>query len=184
LESEETAGYEIGLRGDYEDLTWSLAAYKTDCESFIETDLTGATPRGISIYQYVNKNNVTIKGMEFEIEKTFANNITAKLAGNRTYGESAGDKLLSINPSEGVLSVQWKSDNGDLSIRGIMTMVASGPGDLAPSCGRGGCNPLLELPGRVTYDMFVAYRLTENIATRFGVSNITDVKYWDWASVD
>lgn len=184
LESEESAGYEIGLRGNHNDLTWSLAAYKTDYDKFIETDLTGATPQGISIYQYVNKNNVTIKGMEFEVEKTFANNITAKLAGNRTYGESAGDKLLSINPSEGVLSVQWQSDNGDLSIRGITTMVASGPGDLAPSCGRSGCNPLLELPGRVTYDMFVAYRLTENIATRFGISNITDVKYWDWDSVD
>ena len=184
LESEESAGFELGLRGNHNELTWSLAAYETDYEKFIETDLTGSTPQGISIYQYVNKNDVTIKGLEFEVQKSFSNNITAKLAANRTYGESAGEKLLSINPSEGVLSLRWLSDNGNLSVRGITTMVASGPSDLEPSCGRSGCNALLELPGRVTYDLFVDYRLSENIATRVAASNITNVKYWDWGSVE
>ena len=127
---------------------------------------------------------MTIKGLEFEVQKSFSNNITAKLAANRTYGESAGEKLLSINPSEGVLSLRWLSDNGNLSVRGITTMVASGPSDLEPSCGRSGCNALLELPGRVTYDLFVDYRLSENIATRVAASNITNVKHWDWGSVD
>ncbi len=184
LESEESAGYEIGIRGNHNNLSWSLAAYETDYDKFIETDLTGATPQGISIYQYVNKNDVTIKGMEFEVEKTFSDNFTAKLSGNRTYGESEGEKLLSINPSEAILSVEWQSDDGDLSVRGITNMVASGPSNLEPSCGRGGCDPLLELPGRATYDIFVAYRVTDNLATRLGISNITDVKHWDWGSVD
>ena len=184
LESEESAGIELGLRGNHSDLTWALAAYTTDYKKFIETDLTGQTPQGISIYQYVNKNDVTIRGVEFEVEKSFSENVTAKLSGNRTFGESAGEKLLSINPSKGVLSLRWLSDNGNLSVRGITTMVASGPSDLAPSCGRGGCSPLLELAGRVTYDLFVDYKISENIATRVAASNITNVKYWDWGSVD
>jgi hemoglobin/transferrin/lactoferrin receptor protein len=184
LESEESAGFEIGLRGNHTDLKWSLAAYQTDYEKFIETDLTGATPRGISIYQYVNKSDVTIKGLEFEMQKKLSDNFAAILSANRTYGESAGAKLLSINPSEGVLSIRWRSDDGHLSVRGITTMVASGPSDLAPSCGRGGCNPALELPGRVTYDIFVDYQLTENMSTKFAIANMTDVKYWDWSSVD
>ena len=184
LKSEESAGFEIGLRGNHTDLNWSFAAYQTDYEKFIETDLTGATPRGISIYQYVNKSDVTIKGLELEMQKTLSDNFAVTLSANRTYGESAGEKLLSINPSEGVISVRWRSDDGHLSVRGITTMVASGPSDLAPSCGRGGCNPILELPGRVTYDVFVDYQLTENMSTKFAVANITDVKYWDWGSVD
>ena len=36
----------------------------------------------------------------------------------------------------------------------------------------------------MTYDLFVDYRLSENIATRVAASNITNVKYWDWGSVD
>ena len=184
LESEESAGFEIGLRGNHTDLKWSLAAYQTDYEKFIETDLTGATPRGISIYQYVNKSDVTIKGLEFEMQKKLSDNFAATLSANRTYEESAGAKLLSINPSEGVLSIRWRSDDGHLSVRSITTMVASGPSDLAPSCGRGGCNPALELPGRVTYDIFVDYQLTENMSTKFAIANMTDVKYWDWSSVD
>jgi hemoglobin/transferrin/lactoferrin receptor protein len=183
LESEESAGIEFGLRGNHTDVTWALVAYTTDYEKFIQTELTGATPQGISIYQYVNKNDVTIKGMEFEVEKSFSENLTAKLSGNRTYGESAGEKLLSINPSEGVLSLRWLSDSGNFSIRGITTMVASGPSDLEPSCGRSGCNPLLEVPGRVTYDLYVDYKLSENLATRIAAYNITNVKYWDSVSV-
>ena len=184
LESEESAGIEVGIRGNHADLTWALAAYKTDYEKFIETDLTGTTAQGISIYQYVNKNDVTIKGVEFEVEKRLSENVTAKLSANRTYGESAGEKLLNINPSEGVLSLRWLSNNGKLSMRGITTMVARGPSGLEPSCGRGGCNSLLEVPGRVTYDLFIDYKLSENIATRVAASNITNVKYWDWGSVD
>ena len=183
LESEESAGIEFGLRGNHTDVTWALVAYTTDYEKFIQTELTGATPQGISIYQYVNKNDVTIKGLEFEVEKSFSENLTAKLSGNRTYGESAGEKLLSINPSEGVLSLRWLSDSGNFSIRGITTMVASGPSDLEPSCGRSGCNPLLEVPGRVTYDLYVDYKLSENLATRVAAYNITNVKYWDSVSV-
>jgi len=63
-------------------------------------------------------------------------------------------------------------------------MVASGPSDLEPSCGRSGCDPRLEVPGRVTYDLYVDYKLSENLAARIGASNITNVKYWDWGSVD
>ena len=183
LESEKSAGIEVGVRGNHADITWALAAYTTDYEKFIETELTGTTDQGIAIYQYVNKKDVTIKGMEFEVEKSFSENLTAKLSGNRTYGESAGEKLLSINPSEGVLSLRWLSDSGNLSVRGITTMVASGPSDLEPSCGRSGCNPLLEVPGRVTYDLYVDYKLSENLATRIAAYNITNVKYWDSVSV-
>ena len=183
LESEKSAGIEVGVRGNHADVTWALAAYTTDYEKFIQTELTGTTDQGIAIYQYVNKKDVTIKGMEFEVEKSFSENLTAKLSGNRTYGESAGEKLLSINPSEGVLSLRWLSDSGNLSVRGITTMVASGPSDLEPSCGRSGCNPLLEVPGRVTYDLYVDYKLSENLATRIAAYNITNVKYWDSVSV-
>lgn len=184
LESELSAGYELGLRGEHSGLSWSMALYHTDYEDFIETALTGSTPQGISIYQYVNLNDVTIKGAEFEITQRFSDNWNAKLAANRTYGDSAGETLTTIDPSEAIISLQWRSDDDNLGVLGVATLVASGPDGLAPSCGRGGCNALLELPGRVTYDVFVDYRLSDNLSTKIGITNLTDVKYWDWDSVN
>ena len=67
---------------------------------------------------------------------------------------------------------------------GITTMVASGPSDLAPNCGRSGCSPLLELPGRVTSDIFLDYQLTEKLGAKIGVTNLTDVKYSEWSAVN
>lgn len=184
LESEQSAGYELGLRGEHNDLSWSMALYHTDYDDFIETALTGSTPQGISIYQYANLSDVTIKGAEFEITQRFPDNWNAKFAANRTYGDSAGEALTTIDPSEAILSLQWRSDDSNLGVLGVATLVASGPDGLAPNCGRGGCNALLELPGRVTYDIFVDYRFSDNLSTKIGVSNLTDVKYWDWDSVN
>ena len=184
LTSEESAGYEVGLRGGKNDFGWSLALYRTSYDDFIETALTGSTPQGISIYQYVNLSDVTIKGAEFEMTQRFSDNWNAKFAANRTYGNSAGEALTTIDPSEAVLSLQWRSDDANLGILGVATLVASGPDGLAPSCGRGGCNALLELPGRVTYDLFVDYRFSDNLSAKVGVTNLTDVKYWDWDSVN
>ena len=184
LESEESAGFELGIRGNHRDLAWALTTYQTDYKQFIETALTGATSQGISIYQYVNKDDVKIQGLEFEVQKTLSKNIIAKVSANRTYGESKGEKLTTINPSEGILSLKWISDSGKLSIMGITTMVASGPSDLAPNCGRSGCSQLLELPGRVTSDIFLDYQLTEKLGAKIGVTNLTDVKYSEWSAVN
>ena len=61
--------------------------------------------------------------------------------------------------------------------------MASSPSDLPPSCGRGGCNNLVELGGRVTHDIFGSYQVRPDILLKFGVSNITDKKYWNWTTV-
>ena len=57
------------------------------------------------------------------------------------------------------------------------------PDNLPPSCGRSGCNPLVELPGLVTYDLYVNYQLLSNFKTRLAIRNLTDKSYWNWASV-
>ena len=184
LEAEESAGYEVGLRGNHSDVTWSLALYDTDYEKFIETALTGTSAQGISIYQYVNLSDVTIRGAEVEVRKTFSDNLFVKFAANRTYGESAGEKLTTISPADASISLSWRSDDGKLAVRTITSLVASGPSDLPPSCGRSGCNDLLEVSGRGTHDVFVDYLVTKQISARLGVTNVTDKKYWDWGSVN
>ena len=183
LDSEESSGYEVGLRGNIDNHQFSLAAYETDYENFIDTAVTGATPQGIVVYQYVNLNDAEIKGIEASYQTAISDNLLFKLGANRTFGTSDGEKLINISPSKAVLSLAWKSSNEKIKVNSLSSLVASSPSNLPPSCGRSGCNDLVELGGRVTHDIFGSYQVTPDILLKFGVSNITDKKYWNWTTV-
>ena len=183
LDSEESSGYEVGLRGNIDNHQFSLAAYDTDYENFIDTAVTGATPQGIVVYQYVNLNDAEIKGIEASYQTAISDNLLFKLGANRTFGTSDGEKLINISPSKAVLSLAWKSSNEKIKVNSLSSLVASSPSNLPPSCGRSGCNDLVELGGRVTHDIFGSYQVTPDILLKFGISNITDKKYWNWTTV-
>ena len=183
LDSEESSGYEVGLRGNIDNHQFSIAAYDTDYENFIDTAVTGATPQGIVVYQYVNLNDAEIKGIEASYQTSISDHLLFKLGANRTFGTSDGEKLINISPSKAVLSLAWKSSNEKIKVNSLSTLVASSPSNLPPSCGRGGCNDLVELGGRVTHDIFGSYQVSPDILLKFGISNITDKKYWNWTTV-
>ena len=183
LESEESSGFEIGLRGGTEDINWSMAFYDTDYEKFIETDLTGVTSRGLAIYQYVNLDEVSIRGFELEMKQSFSSNLSTTIGINRNYGEKNGEKLTSIPPTEILLALDWQPLDDRLSIRALASMIDDGPGNKS-NCGRSGRGACLEVAGYTTLDIYADYMITRNLSAKVGVENITDRKYWDWISVD
>ena len=109
LDSEESDGYEIGLRGNNilgsSRLNWSLVYYENDYEDFIDTQLTGRSPRGISIYQYVNLNDVTIDGFEFEAQALINENYSLYVGYSNSDGEQNGEKLISIDPDQTIIGL-------------------------------------------------------------------------------
>ena len=55
---------------------------------------------------------------------------------------------------------------------------------LSPVCGRSGiCSPAQETAGRVTLDTYLNFDITKKVNIKFGVRNLTDVKYWDYPTV-
>ncbi len=188
LEAEESEGYEIGIRGNNSlgnsKLNWSLVYFENDYKDFIETRLTGRSPQGISLYKYVNLNDVTIDGFEFELQAIINDNYSLYLGHTNTEGEENNEELISIDPDQTILGLSWVSDNGGFNIKGIANISEKSIDGLAPVCGRGGCNKLLELPGRVTYDLFFNFNISEKVFANLAVRNLTDKKYWDWASVN
>ena len=188
LESEESEGYEIGIRGNNtlgnSKLNWSLVYFENDYKDFIDSQLTGRSPQGISLYKYVNLNDVTIDGFEFELQAMINDNYSFYLGHTNTEGEQNNEELISIDPDQTILGLSWVSDNGGFNIKGIANISEKSIDGLAPVCGRGGCNKLLELPGRVTYDLFFNFNISEKIYANLAVRNLTDKKYWDWASVN
>jgi len=188
LESEESEGYELGIRGNNSlgnsKLNWSLVYFENDYKDFIDSQLTGRSPQGISLYKYVNLNDVTIDGFEFELQAMINDNYSLYLGHTNTEGEQNNEELISIDPDQTILGLSWVSDNGGFNIKGIANISEKSIDGLAPVCGRGGCNKLLELPGRVTYDLFFNFNISEKVFANLAVRNLTDKKYWDWASVN
>ena len=188
LESEESEGYELGIRGNNSlgnsKLNWSLVYFENDYKDFIDSQLTGRSPQGISLYKYVNLNDVTIDGFEFELQALINDNYSLYLGHTNTEGEQNGEELISIDPDQTILGLSWVSDNGGFNIKGIANISEKSIDGLAPVCGRGGCNKLLELPGRVTYDLFFNFNISEKVFANLAIRNLTDKKYWDWASVN
>ncbi len=188
LDSEESDGYEIGLRGNNilgsSRLNWSLVYYENDYEDFIDTQLTGRSPRGISIYQYVNLNDVTIDGFEFEAQALINENYSLYVGYSNSDGEQNGEKLISIDPDQTIIGLNWSSDTGRFNIRGFANITEGSIDGLAPVCGRSGCSNLVETPGRATFDLFFNANISDNIALNMAIRNITNEKFYDWVSIN
>ena len=188
LDSEESDGYEIGLRGNNilgsSRLNWSLVYYENDYEDFIDTQLTGRSPRGISIYQYVNLNDVTIDGFELEVQALINENYSLYVGYSNSDGEQNGEKLISIDPDQTIIGLNWNSDTGRFNIRGFANITEGSIDGLAPVCGRSGCSNLVETPGRATFDLFFNANISDNIALNMAIRNITNEKFYDWASIN
>jgi hemoglobin/transferrin/lactoferrin receptor protein len=184
LDSETSEGLEIGFRGSLYNVAWSLAFYDNGYEDFIDTEVVRRTAQGISIYQYKNLSSVDIQGFEFNLEANLTENLKASFAFNVAEGEEEdGSELLSVDPREALLGVVWNSLDQRLTLSGYASAVGGSPDNLPPSCGRSGCNPLLELSGLVTYDVYASYQLLSNFKVKLAVRNLTDKAHWNWASV-
>ena len=184
LDSETSEGFEVGFRGLVDNFSWSLALYDNGYDDFIDTEVVRRTAQGISIYQYKNLSSVDIKGLEFNLQANLGKNFKASFAFNISEGEEEdGTELLSVDPREALLGVVWNSLDEKLTISGYASAVGGSLDNLPPSCGRSGCNPLVELPGLVTYDLYVNYQFLSNFKTRLAVRNLTDKAHWKWASV-
>ena len=81
------------------------------------------------------------------------------------------------------MGLVWTSGENRFNLSGYASFTAGSHDNLAPSCGRGGCNPLLTLSGNTVFDLYGSYQLNENLKVRFAIRNLTDESYWNWASV-
>ena len=132
----------------------------------------------------MNLNNVTIDGFELEVQALLSDNYSLYLGYSNSDGEQNGEKLISIDPDQTIFGLNWSSDNGKFNIRGFANIVEESIDGLDPICGRSGCNTLVETPGRVTFDLFFNANLSNNIDLNLAVRNLTNEKYYDWASIN
>ena len=181
LKAEYSTGYELGLRGTKDEVSWSLVVFKNNFKDFIDSNLYSLPPvNGVLQVRYENLESVRTKGVEFEIRR----NISETLSSFAGFALNEADNLTndSFTPDQLKYGLSHISESGNLSTNYVMTYTADSP-RLPPITGRSGSTPAVFAPRSVTHDVFVNFDLDENFDLRLGIRNISDEKYWDWVSV-
>ena len=186
LKSEESDTIEIGLRSYGEEDAWELAVYKSEVEGFIHPEVVGFN-RGLGIYQYQNAENVEIRGIEFDYERTLTNQLSFKLALALSSGDlfEGNEKhpLPEIDPKELILGLNWNSINDKLALQALLTVAGKSKDNLEEVCVNNSCSPRVQTSGYGLLDLFATYRQNERLEFRFAIENATNKKYLRWASV-
>ncbi len=115
LDPEFLKSYEVGVGGENDWFSYSIAFFFNDVEDKIELERIDANSDGVDDYQtYVNKTDVEIKGLEFEAGYNFGYGISANFSWLEldTEDKETGDDLL-FNPDRTLsLGLDYKINDG------------------------------------------------------------------------
>jgi len=184
ITAETSEGFEVGLRGNFNDTSWSLAYYKNDYKDFIAYEYLFPPIQGVLQVQYQNLGSVETDGIEFESKTVFNDNLSASFGVSLNEGKDDDGYLDSLSPDHAKIALSWVSDSGKFKWNNISTLMESSRSNLSPICGRSGiCSPAQATSGRVTLDSYLSFNVSEKLNLKIGLRNLTDVKYWDYPTV-
>lgn len=188
LRNETSQSFEIGLRGEYDKATWSLAAYYNWYQNFIQlfANAGGAgVPGNPTIFQSQNLSYATIYGLEFKGDTALdflspaLQNFT--LFGNAAYSQGWDGQnqqpLASIDPFKAVLGLRYAYEDLQLELMSTyfarqnqVPGVTAAGGPFIPSS-----FVMLDLVGR--------WKITEKVTFTAGLYNLTNEKAWRYQDV-
>jgi hemoglobin/transferrin/lactoferrin receptor protein len=185
LQNEISHSFEIGLRGNYEKRSWSLAGFYNHYEDFIELFAgvggTGA-PGDPLIFQSRNLSRAEIYGIEFKGE-TSLDFLYPDLSGFSLFGnlgwqqgwDAENDQPLnSIDPLKFVTGMRYRRDKVMLEL--VSTYYAA-QSRLADSTAQ------FETPSAFCVDLIGRWDISKNISLTAGIYNLTNQKFWLYQDV-
>lgn len=184
LQPESSRSLEAGLKFSNDTWRWNIAAYYSRFDDFIENEIVNTSPTYIPgvervEYQYTNKDQVTIKGVEASLIHWLTDYWRFDAAAAYVTGENdaTNEPLVSLTPLSGNLSLGYFSDiwylRGVLNATHAMTDVPFGSAEAGPSIETGGYATLDVLTG------ITLGRWQVNIAAL----NVTDKYYVPYQNV-
>ncbi len=196
LEPETSDSFEIGIRGSYPQIEFSIAGFYNNYDDFIDTVSLGTRSRdGFSVFQSQNIESAEIYGVEAKAEYFFNNNrengfsILGSLAwaeGNNTTDDNTVP-LNSVNPFEAVVGLRYKAPENKWGAEFISTFVAAKDDDRISedlgAIGGGGGGELFAPDGYVLLDLIGYYNVSQNASINFGLFNLLNEEYFVWSDV-
>jgi hemoglobin/transferrin/lactoferrin receptor protein len=193
LGPETSKGFELGWRWNSRVLSASLAHYRTTYEDFIDSRTIGyrelapifVGPTAIRQIQYMNVDEVEIKGFEFKSRLHLNQwlqlpwqahlNLTANVI--EAENEDTGLGLNSVGPDTLTFGLDLNNPDATLGISWYLRAVASAD-DAEPLVQRGQPLPAFEPPGYSVHDLTLVWSPNPKLRVDATVYNLFDKKFW------
>ena len=189
LKSETSDGFELGVRRLGRGSLFSLAAFDTHYDDFIESRaLVGIDEvTGDLLFQSRNIEKARIYGLDLRYEQELGpwseslEGWRLNLAAYWAKGENreTGEPLNSIAPPQGVLGLSWFSADGRWNIGATSTLTAAKrSSDIDETGGQ-----RFATPSWAIFDINAGWRVSERLELRAAVFNLGNKTYWRWLDV-
>jgi hemoglobin/transferrin/lactoferrin receptor protein len=179
LVSETSRSKELGLRLETDRGRLSLVAFQNTYDDFIESlVLTGVDPDdGFLVFQSQNLDGVEIEGFELSGRMQIGQSgfgLNYALAYAEGTDEATGEPLNSIDPLKSVLGLSYAAPSDRWGGEIVWTALAGkDAGDIS--------GDRLATPGYGLIDVLGRYRIGDSVQLNFGIFNLTDKRYIEWA---
>lgn len=181
LVPEESDSYEIGLRGEIGNLSYSLSYYMSDYTNFIQIVYLGSEedsyfglPVTVDVSQYQNIEKAEISGFEWRFDYYLGNNISVFFNGEWMDSEdkSTGDQLRTIRPVTGTLGVNYFAGNFSVDVIARRALdMDKNPEDT------------LTTDSWTSWDMFARYNFNDRVQISAAILNMLDNEYIEYSSI-
>ena len=177
LSPEESDSFEIGLRGNSGNLSFSTAVYYNKFDNFLATEVVDiessinrytGKPAQVIVYQYQNIKSVTTKGIEAAVSYQLNDNLAVFLNAAYQDGEDdeTGDYLTSLSPLSGIAGVSYEAD----ALTAELVMNWADRMDKVN-------DDSAELAGYAALDFMTSYQINDGLRINLALTNITDKSY-------
>lgn len=187
LGPETSDSFEAGIRYATDDINLTLTAYTADYSDFISQEqVSGSfTPGDPAIYQFVNLDDVSVKGVEVKASYEAENGFRARFAiafadGTVNSPNNPPASLSTIDPLNAILGVGYREPSGAYGGEVILSYNARKEANETAGICSAACFRPQE---SAIIDATAFFRITENAKVRAGIFNLTDKKYALWSDV-
>lgn len=196
LKPEESRNLEIGLRARMDRLTLDIAAFTGLYSNLIQEKKDLGTANGLAattinptLFQTVNIDKATISGFEIRGNFLFGKVADGTLNFPFSYGTTHGSNdttglpLTYIDPAKLVAGVEYKTARWDIGLN-VIHHAEKSVSELETAYIPKSTTQLQFLtPSATTLDVHSQWRLRKDTRINFGITNLTDQKYWNWSDV-
>ncbi|NVJ98218.1 MAG: TonB-dependent hemoglobin/transferrin/lactoferrin family receptor [Alphaproteobacteria bacterium] len=182
LKPESSNSFELGLRAGGKLGSFELVGFHSSYDDFIEQTIDRTS--GISVYQYTNYAEATIKGIEARAAIWLDQALGAPkgLAFQAAFAYAKGDTtegdvktpIDSVAPTKAVLGLTYDAPNERWGM-GVNTTIVGGKDTDRMSDAEG-----FAPDGYTTIDITGYINFTDQLSLRAGLFNLTNQEYWLW----
>lgn len=182
LKPETSNTYELGLRYASHRLEAKVIGYYGQYKNFIDGPVqTGTDDKGLALLQYVNRNKVTLKGIEAQAKYRFDQNWSVQTGFAYNKGENTTDGITSpldsVNPMRMNLAIYWDNDTNTYGAQVLINHhTKKDKKDISAD------TPFIP-KAFTTLDLNAYWKISKNFKLNVALNNVTDQKYWRWSDV-